>query len=225
MLHPVGSHSPAVYWRRRLVLAASLALLLLLTVLTVRAIGSSDDGGTVSGAKSPGPSSGGASPTGTASSSSTTPSSSAKQPTSPAPQTSGTVRSSGAPVACTPAQLKIAAVVGKAQYAVGAEPTLALRVTNAGPAACVQNVADSEILLSVFNGASRVWGSHDCLIAPGTDNRTLAVGQPAEFSIQWSGLTSQPNCVGTRQRVGAGTYTLYASLAGHQGTAVQFSIA
>ena len=44
------------------------------------------------------------------------------------------------------------------------------------------------------------------------------------MSITWSGLTSQPKCAGTRQRVGAGTYTLYASLAGHEGTAAQFII-
>jgi hypothetical protein len=43
-------------------------------------------------------------------------------------------------------------------------------------------------------------------------------------AIRWSGLTSQPNCAGTRQRVGAGTYTLYAVLAGHTGTATTFTI-
>ncbi|MEO6886328.1 MAG: hypothetical protein ABI232_08610 [Jatrophihabitantaceae bacterium] len=227
MLHPVGSHSPAVYWRRRLVLLAALVLLVLLSALTVRAVMSSDDGAAV-GAQSPAPTSGGASQTGTSSSGSSSPPTSqspSQRSTSPGKHaSSGTTKSSAAPVACTPAQLKVAAVVGKTQYAVGDEPVLALKVTNSGPAACIQNVADSEIVLSVFNGASRVWGSHDCIVAPGTDDRTLAVGQPAEFSIRWTGLTSQPNCAGTRQRVGAGTYTLYAMLAGHQGAAAQFGI-
>jgi hypothetical protein len=54
--------------------------------------------------------------------------------------------------------------------------------------------------------------------------RTLAVNQPVRVSIIWSGLSSQPNCAGTRQRVGAGSYTLYALLAGHVGTAAQFTI-
>ncbi|MGH3264576.1 MAG: hypothetical protein ACRDNS_21565, partial [Trebonia sp.] len=126
---------------------------------------------------------------------------------------------------CKPNQLDVQAVVGKPRYSVGDHPQLILQVTNRGPAPCVQNVADSQIVLRVYNGAARVWGSHDCLIEPGVDNRTLAVGHPAGFAITWSGLTSQPHCAGTRQRVGAGTYTLYASLSGHDGKAAQFTIA
>jgi hypothetical protein len=52
----------------------------------------------------------------------------------------------------------------------------------------------------------------------------LPVGNPIGFSLTWSGLTAQPGCAGTRQRVGAGTYTLYAALAGVNGKAAQFTI-
>jgi hypothetical protein len=88
----------------------------------------------------------------------------------------------------------------------------------------VQDLADSQVELRVYNGASRVWGSHDCQIEPGVMDRTLAVGQPVRVSEVWSGLSSQPHCAGVRQRVGAGTYTLYPLLAGHEGTASQFAI-
>ena len=115
-------------------------------------------------------------------------------------------------------------MVGHPQYAIGAQPVLTLQVTNQGPLPCTQDVADSQIELRVYNGASRVWGSHDCQIQPGVDVRTLMTGHPAGFSIVWSGLSSQPQCAGTRQRVGAGTYTLYASLSGHDGTAAPFTI-
>jgi hypothetical protein len=118
----------------------------------------------------------------------------------------------------------VKAVVGKPRYAVGDQPVLTLQVTNTGSAPCVQNVADSQIVLRVYNGASRVWGSHDCQIEPGVDERTLEPDKPAGFSVVWSGLTSQPKCAGTRQRVGAGTYTLYAALSGHDGRATQFVI-
>lgn len=109
-------------------------------------------------------------------------------------------------------------------YAVGAEPVLMLQVANRGPRPCVQDLADRQIVLRVYNGESRVWGSHDCQIQPGRDDRTLEVGQPVRRSIVWSGLSSQPKCAGIRQRVGAGTYTLYASLSGKTGTATQFTI-
>jgi hypothetical protein len=161
------------------------------------------------------------------------PPSSTSPPSTPTPPQSSSVsrpssvtRSSApsAPPRCTPTALKVAAVVGQPSYHVGEKPMVLLQVTNIGSAPCVQNLADSQVELRVYNGESRVWGSHDCTVQPGTADRTLAVGQPVRVSVIWSGLSSQPKCAGTRQRVGAGAYTLYALLSGHQGSAAQFSI-
>jgi hypothetical protein len=118
----------------------------------------------------------------------------------------------------------VAAVVDKPNYQVGQQPMVLLQVTNVGSAPCVQNLADSQVELRVYNGESRVWGSHDCTVQPGVADHTLAVNQPVRVSVVWSGLSSQPKCAGTRQRVGAGTYTLYALLSGQEGTAAQFSV-
>jgi hypothetical protein len=120
--------------------------------------------------------------------------------------------------------LSIAAATGQPKYAVGQQPALILRVTNIGPHNCTQDLADPQVELRVYNGAARVWGSHDCQVEPGRAVRTLVVGVAAGVQITWSGLSSQPQCAGTRQRVGAGTYTVYALLAGHQGKAAQFSL-
>jgi hypothetical protein len=116
------------------------------------------------------------------------------------------------------------AVVGKINYSVGDQPLLELQVTNTGAKPCVQDLADKQIELRVYNGESRVWGSHDCKIQPGTSDKTLSVAMPVRVAITWSGLTSQPGCAGTRQRVGAGTYTLYAKLSGKTGKVTQFTI-
>ena len=56
------------------------------------------------------------------------------------------------------------------------------------------------------------------------DRGAERVHRPVQVAVTWSGLTSQPKCAGTRQRVGAGTYTLYAVLSGKTGTAKQFTI-
>lgn len=138
--------------------------------------------------------------------------------------TSPAASTSGVPAACQPSQLKVAAVAAQSQYHVGDHPQLLLQVTNTGTAPCVQDLADSQVELRVYNGESRVWGSHDCQVQPGTNPQTLLVNRPVRVSIIWSGLSSQPKCAGTRQRVGAGAYTLYALLSGHTGTAAQFSI-
>jgi hypothetical protein len=221
MFHPVGSQPPSVYWRRRLFVLGSVALVILLIALTIKiAAGGSDSpqgtGHTTPLATAP------TAPQ-TTTQSSTRPRTSSQTPTSP--QRDGSShRSSTAPAACVPQDLSVQAVVGRSSYEVGAHPVLELQVTNTGPGPCVEDLADKQIELRVYNGESRVWGSHDCQIEPGTNDRTLAVNQPVRVAITWSGLTSQPGCAGTRQRVGAGTYTLYALLSGKTGKAAQFTI-
>jgi hypothetical protein len=228
MFHPVGSQPPSVYWRRRLLLLSSIALLMILLVLTVKIAAS--DGGTkplsVGGTTTPGAG------TSTHHQPKPAPHTSARttpHPTTSAASGSGSGSSSGsssaaAPGPCTAGKLSVSAVAGQATYHVGDQPVLELQVINQGPKPCVQDLADKQIELRVYNGESRVWGSHDCQIQPGTNLRTLAVNQPVRVAITWSGLTSQPNCAGTRQRVGAGNYTLYAVLAGKTGKAATFTI-
>jgi hypothetical protein len=214
MMHPTGSRSPAVYWRRRILLLGAVVAMIALTVWVLRpgadkgsaAAPSSRTPATPSGATSTHP---GPGPTSGARATATSTAASRTHPATPA---------------CAPAGLKVAAVVGQPSYHVGEQPMVLLQVTNIGRAPCVQNLADSQVELRVYNGESRVWGSHDCTVQPGVADRILAVGQPVRVSVVWSGLSSQPKCAGTRQRVGAGSYTLYALLSGHAGAAAQFSI-
>jgi len=209
---------PRIYWRRRaLVLALALAAVLLL-VITVRAVGS---GGSPRAAdattKSPHSGANTTVPTpGTSSPPSPTPPPSTP---SPSPSASGSL----AVAACSPGALKVVAATDKATYAVGDQPVVVLQVTNLGQAPCAQALGDTQIEFRVFNGAARVWGSHDCKIDSTPDLETLTVGTTVAKTVTWSGYSSQVGC-GTRQRVGAGTYTLYAYLDGNQGTTAQFSI-
>lgn len=225
MLHPVGSQPPSVYWRRRLLALASAALLVVLLILTVKAVVSGDNTPIASGG--PGSSSGPAPSTSPRSTAPATPRTSAST-TSSAPGSSSQPASSSAstpaPARCQTKDLSVTAATGAKSYSVGDKPMVELEVVNAGSKPCVQDLADKQVELRVYNGESRVWGSHDCSIQPGTTDRVLAVGRAVRVSVTWSGLTSRPKCVGTRQRVGAGTYTLYGSLSGKTGRATQFSI-
>lgn len=214
MFHPVGSRPPSVYWRRRLSVLGAVVVVLVLVVLTVR---------TVTGGGGSAPATPGASNTLPLTSAPVTPQRSTTSSAPPArPSTSrGT---SAALAVCALSALKVVAVVGKPTYTAGAMPVVGMQVTNTGSRSCVRNLADSEIELRVYNGASRVWGSHDCAIAPGTKKRTLAVGRPYLSTVLWGGLSSEPGCKGTRARIGAGKYTLYALLAGKQGAPAQFTV-
>src|SRR4051794_22766312 len=221
MFHPVGPQPPSVYWRRRLVLLGSVGMLLVLLVLTMK-IASSDGSTTPTGAGRTTPAE--TTPIGHRSAGHS--SSSSAPPTRPSSSssTSSSKSSSAGPQPCASKDLEIAAVASQPSYHVGDEPVLELQVTNTSDQACVQDLADSQVELKVYNGESRVWGSHDCQIQPGTNERTLEPDTPVRVAITWSGLTSQPQCAGTRQRVGAGTYTLYALLSGRTGKAAQFTI-
>ena len=224
MFHPVGPQPPSVYWRRRLVLFAAVLALLVLLALTLKTI--------TSGGSDPASAQGTAPSTGARTSG---PTSLPKSSPAKHRSTSRTVRSSTSkatpshssstpPPACASKDLSIAAVAGKSSYQVGDQPLVELQVTNDGAGPCVQDLADKQVELKVYNGESRVWGSHDCKVQPGTAERTLTPHTPVLVAITWSGLSSRPGCAGTRQRVGAGTYTLYATLAGKTGKATQFSL-
>ena len=224
MFHPVGSEPPSVYWRRRFVLLASVIALIVLIVVTVHVLMSDDTSSSAAGTTT----------AGTSQVPSPTPSSTTQHTSSAASSTASATKASGStsartsssvpPKPCSSSVLGLAASSEKTHYKVGDQPVLSILVTNKGSVPCVQDLADPQIVLRVYNGESRVWGSHDCKVQPGTDDRTLMAGATVRVSIVWSGLTSQPDCTGTRQRVGAGTYTVYASLSGHEGKAAQFTM-
>ncbi|WP_375480701.1 hypothetical protein [uncultured Jatrophihabitans sp.] len=242
MFHPVGPQPPSVYWRRRLVFIASIIVVLVLVVLTVNAMRASSAAKQSAAPRTTPPPTASFTPASTPASAPSTSSKRAPSTTSaPAKassvgrsssgnsaQHSGPASSSAPPAApaaaCRAKDLAVQAVPAATSYHVGDKPVLQLQVTDTAATPCVQNLADSQVELRVYNGESRVWGSHDCKIQPGAALRTLAPATPVRVAINWSGLSSEPKCAGTRQRVGAGTYTLYALLAGRTGKAAQFSI-
>jgi hypothetical protein len=229
MLNPVGSLPPRVYWRRRVLLAGVVLAALLLAVLTLHALGSGSGDKKADAAAGPSQRATGVSSSADATASSPTPVTSTPVTATTAPVTSLSAGSATASVVvaaapCASSQLKIAALTSAAAYRVGAQPVLSLVVTNTATAPCVQNLADSQIELRVYNGAARVWGSHDCKIEPGADLETLPAGKAIQRDVTWSGFSSQPLCAGTRTRVGAGTYTLYVLLSGIQGSLAKFTI-
>lgn len=219
MLHPIGDRPPSVYWIRRVGVLVALVLVgLSVYALLHQASGGQPTAGATHSSSSGQSGSAGSSTPGAGSGSTSQTTSGAASTTASTPRST-----SVAPVVCKKAQLKIAASTDATSYKVGAQPQLAIVVTNAGPSPCVAGLADAQIELRVYSGSARVWGSHDCAVAPGTSQVTLPVGEPIRRQIQWTGLSSQPGCKSVRQRVPAGNYTLYAYLSGQEGTKANFS--
>jgi hypothetical protein len=217
MLHPVGTLPASVYWRRRILLLAAVLLAGISGYVIFFRGGGNQAPRAGSAFTSPG--------SGSRSATSADGASTSSAGSSAVSSSAASSRSASPAKACQPSQLAVKAATDAGSYPAGAKPRVAIVVTNRGPAPCVQDLADSQIELRVYNGSARVWGSHDCQIQPGTSRSTLPVGQPIRRAIEWSGLTSRPGCAGVRTRVGAGTYTLYAYLAGQGGTTSRFSLA
>lgn len=221
-LRPVGNLPSSVYWRRRtLVVMPLLALVILLCYVACSPGGNSNSTSPVASTSSLSRStSSSPSPTGSATTS----------PTSTAPSPSGTptapasTPAAPAVTACVATSLQVAAVTSAKSYKVGTEPVLSLQVTNTGLKPCTQDLADGQIVLSVYNGDARVWGSHDCKVEPGTNVSTLSPNRPVKLSITWTGTSSVPGCQAQRVRVAAGTYTLKATLAKINGAPATFTL-
>jgi hypothetical protein len=201
MFHPTGTKRAVIYWRRRLLVMAVVVVVGLTMYVSC--------------------SSGSGRPAAAPASSTTMAVPHPVRPsTTPPPARRRPVATNG----CAAGALKVRAVTSAPGYRVGDQPSLALQVTNTGKAPCVQDLADGQIELRVYNGESRVWASHDCRLEPGTSPHSLPVGTAVRRSVVWSGLSSQPRCAGQRVRVGPGTYTLHALLSGHEGATATFTI-
>jgi hypothetical protein len=216
VLHPVGPLPASVYWRRRMLVSATVVFVLLLGWMalsgggdsprdTAAAVGSSTpSGGTpTSLAATPpagdrGGAGGGAGPAETAAAPDPTP---ARSSAPPPPQP------------CTDSALQLRVLPERPAYRVGEEPVLDLVVRNVSTVACVRDLgaAHQEVLL--YDGRNRrLWSSNDCYPGGTKDPQVLGPGDSASFSVTWSGLSSRPKCAGDRVRVAAGSYTLLGRL-------------
>ena len=89
---------------------------------------------------------------------------------------------------------------------------LRLQVRNVAALPCTRDLgaALQEVLL--YQATKRLWSSNDCYPEGQRDLELMRPGVVYTFSVTWSGLSSQPQCLGTRTRVGAGSYALVGRL-------------
>lgn len=220
VLHPVGPLPASVYWRRRAVAFAAVILLLLViwAVLPGGGGGGQRDSAaaltSTSTSGAPSPTVPAAAPT-TPGPSGLSASPATDDPGAPADGPAATTTTVAtpkppppAPKACADKALRLAIAPAQPAYVVGQAPVLRLQIRTVATVGCLRDLgaALQEVLL--YRGSQRLWSSNDCYPEGSRDVELLRPGVVHTFSVTWSGLASQPKCVGTRTRVGAGTYTL-----------------
>ncbi len=225
MLHPIGRLPPQVYWRRRLLLIGMVILLSLAAGWFFLGGASGDPDGTPADPSAEAGSS--EEPTGDGPLTaleqvvpSLVPADSVEPPGAGAPAGGATPAPAPAPTPAEPGPCPDEAIgltVGaeSPQYAVGSKPLLGLNITNVSAVPCLR---DLDVALQTWGlfavDGTRLWGSNDCYPEPSVPNvALLQPGQVVNFTIIWSGQTSEPACTQPRQTLGPGTYILRGYLA------------
>lgn len=98
------------------------------------------------------------------------------------------------------------------EYSVRDQPILLMTVRNASPQACIRDLGASQQEWNLFDGDTRLWGSNDCLSEPAANAQTLQPAQQVVLRVEWSGLTSDPECADPRRRLAPADYQLRARL-------------
>jgi hypothetical protein len=210
-LDPVGPRSRAVYWRRRVVVSASV---LLLVYLGTRACGSDQppDLGINSGlTQTPVPlvSTYTPSPTTTPT---PTPTPTLTEPATPA-ETAATATLAET-VACAQTDIEVGVRADARRYAPKVNPRLFISVVNRGAAPCRFDVGSRSLSLVVSSGKDRVWSSDDCQGKGSSDVRLLEPGKPFAAAAVWKRVRSAEGCPKGQPVARPGTYVVSGSANG-----------
>lgn len=209
VLRPVGPLPARVYWGRRLVLLAVLAVV----VLLVRGCLGGGDGG-VADLAVPRISPSGAAPTAAAvptpsPTSVDSRSALAVAPSAPvAPSVPPPSPTPAAPVACAPSALRLRTTTPAADQVAAAAPLRivgTLSSTAATP--CTVDIGPAAVLAVLTSGTDRIWASQDCR-SEGSQVVTVAADRPVAVAVSFDGRRSRPGCPGGGDPTRVGTYRL-----------------
>lgn len=108
--------------------------------------------------------------------------------------------------------LTITAGSEQPEYSAQDKPILTMTVQNIGAQPCVRDLGTTHQEWGLFDGQTRLWGSNDCLYEQGTDPQSLQPQQQVTLRVEWSGLTSDPECAEPRRRLAPGDYEVSARI-------------
>ncbi|ODA90170.1 hypothetical protein ATY41_11245 [Leifsonia xyli subsp. xyli] len=194
--HPVGPKSPAVYWRRRLVLFLALVAVVVAIVLIVVRLGSL--GGEPAAPKAK-----------------TGPAATATAGATSIPTPSASAGGRG----CNPAEVKVDAVTDQSSYAAGQLPQLSIAITNTGGSPCTVDAGTAQQVFTITSESEVYWKSTDCQTEKVNADVLLQPGETisSQAPITWDRTRSDPaTCQAQRAQVPAGgsSYHLETSVAG-----------
>jgi hypothetical protein len=227
----VGPHSPAVYWRRRLVVLG--AVLLVVLIWAFSCSGGDDPSkpsGTGATGTVPTP---GVQGSGAAAEPSFAESGPVRQPPVVAPTPTDVPVGAGPSVAappadgsCAVAEMVFVPVPSKTSAKSGDPIDLRLKIKNVSTRTCSRDVGADVQEIYVKQGAKKIWSSDVCAATKGSAVRQFPPNGEQEFYVTWNGNDSS-RCEGgaaTGPRPAAGEYELMGRLGAKVSDPVRLSL-
>lgn len=200
LMHPVGPRPARVYWRRRIILLALLAVVAIVAATMLNGRGAAQ------AAQDPAGDPGTAAQT-------------------PDPQTTEGADSTAGPVTCGAGSLSITLTADQRTYPAGANPVFTVTLTNTSDASCVVDAGEASRGILITSGSDRIWSSLDCPASENAERKLLLpAGGRDESAVTWSRIRSAEGCADGLPAPKAGTYQAVASVAGVSSTAVVFEL-
>ena len=196
MRRPVGDQPPAVYWRRRLVVAvAAIALVLVLWFLISATLASDGD------------------EPGTGSSTSTSPEAQAVDPGDPSRE-------------CTSDDLTLTVAASPAEVTVGSMPAFDVGVEHTGATACMLSTATEGTDVTIRSGEQIYYSTTWCADDPAfpSSEWILQPGDKEALQATWTGQRVDDGCEVIQDHEVAGYYWAAVAIGGVPATEVQFRL-
>ncbi len=210
-MKPVGPEPPAVYWRRRAVVAVAVLLAVILLVILWPSGGD------------PTPTAAEGDPTATASASPSA-SETAASPTA-SPSASASASPSSTQVSeCSDSDLNIETKVDTADPKVGQPVSVSMTISNISEAPCTRDVGPVVNEFLITSGGYRVWSSDDCNPGGPSQVETIPAGQAFMVQAAWPAIVTSPGCPSPQQPAQAGSYNVAGANGSAIGTSASFAL-
>ncbi|MGV9672184.1 serine/threonine protein kinase [Gordonia sp. NPDC003504] len=127
---------------------------------------------------------------------------------------------------CPSQSLAVVLYTDKSTYTTNSQPIFTLVATNAGLAACRQDVgkAAQNVSVKTLDGSRTLWSAQDCSPVRSHNIQRLQPQQQFKDTITWSGFTSSPGCTRPRTTVGPGSYQAIGKVGENESEPITFNI-
>ncbi len=124
---------------------------------------------------------------------------------------------------CPDSTLAVKGITSAPRFTIGDQPKFTMVVTNIGPTACQRDVGAAVLAAYVYTlDNNRLWSNLDCAPSNETLVKTIDPGEQVTTEVTWTGMGSAAHCPLPRQPVGPGTYNLVVQLGNLRSATVPF---